>query len=199
MTGWTPVVLVVLAGCLACVALILAATRIFAFLDRVVDRWRPTAEHQARPGHDNLAVGALCVALPIAAFAWYDVGSLVAQTLRDPQFMPIVSMVVTLVVTPTVGIVCLFRWKNARITFLAPSIQTTDWLGRESPWERIKSVTKTPSFRPPGRVGFEVEPGWIIADTNWINVRSIYEEAAEVGVSADPWTESGRSKAATNK
>ena len=80
------------------------------------------------------------------------------------------------------------------------AIDSNDRLARpRESVERIKSVTMTPSFRPPGRVGFEVGRGWIVADTNWINVRSIYEEAAKVGVSADPWAESGRSKAATNK
>lgn len=169
--------------------LLIFGHRFFAYLGGFADGARPTAENQARPGHEQLGVGVICVAAPIIVTVFYNPGAYVADIMRAPEFLPIAFLLVVYVLTPLGGLVGLLMWKNAKLEWVGEQLRTTNLLGKISQPAKVISAKMTPPIRGPGRVGFLFDDGWDFADTSWINIRRMYERALALGAEAEPWKE----------
>lgn len=166
---------------------ILFGHRLFHFLGTLADKLRPTAENEARPGHDELGRGLVCLLGPLIMSVFFDPGEVFAGVLDRPQLLPILSIVVVFILMPLAGAMALLQWRNARLELSAGSISATNALGRHSPAEKILSAKMTPPIRHAGAVWFEHTSGWLRADTSWINIRRQYERLAAAGLPVDPW------------
>lgn len=188
MGGWTIAVLAIVVVLAAAAALFLGE-RVFAFLGRLADKARPTADNEARPGHESLGVGLTCVVAPIAMSALYDVGAFVAEFLRAPAIWPAIVLLVIYVVTPLSGVVGLLMWENAKLEWVGDLLSAINMFGQASPPAKVIAAKMTPPLRGFGRIGFQFGDGWVFADTSWINIRLMYERTRALGAVAEPWKE----------
>ena len=189
MGVWTIVVLAMVVVPVAAAAAVFAAKHAFALLGRLADRARPTADSQARPGHENLGVGMSCVIAPIIVSAFYDSGAVVAELLRSPEIWPAIALLVIYVVTPLSGVVAVLMWKNATLDWVGGGLSVTNLFGRVSPPANVSVVKMTPPLGGPGRVAFQVDDGWVFTNTSWINIRAVYEHARALGAAGEAWKE----------
>lgn len=194
--GWPAQVAIVAVVLVLSLAAIFAGAivlgRVFKFLGSIVDEWRPTPTGEARPGHERLGVGVVCVTGPVIAIFWYDLAApLVALPGSLPYFTPtsVLALVVVLILTPAIGLWCLLNWKNARLEFKGALVRETTSGGQTRDWEMVQAASMQRPIRDAGAVYFELANRSIRTDTNWVNIRDAYEGLARAGVRVDPWEE----------
>ncbi|MGH6949243.1 MAG: hypothetical protein ACREH4_00055 [Vitreimonas sp.] len=164
-------------------------TRVFGYLGRVVDVWRPTGVTQARPGHEHLGAGLVCVSLPVWVLVRFDIVASVERVWRQQELLPILFLLVALVLAPLVGVLAMLRWKNRRLDFHGDRLGEVDIFGRAAPAVQVISARMHPGSGGVGRVAFEVSDGWVVADTSWVNIRAVYETLGKLGIGVEPWRE----------
>jgi hypothetical protein len=160
--------------------------RLFSFLGSIVDTLRPTPIAQARPGHDRLGVGLVCMATPIAAFLWYNVGPSIMM-LPNVGLGGAASLFIVMIATPALGIFGLLSWKNSRLEFDRDRVRRTSWLGRREDWQKVLNASMRTPVRGAGGVYFDLTDRSIRADTSWINIREVYEKLGDAGVQIEAW------------
>lgn len=179
-------VLLILGGLVLLVAF---GRKLFAYLGQRVDEMRPTADHEARPGHQNLGVGMFCIMMPIAFVVFYDPSAILAEDSLVSALLPALALLLIIIATPLAGVIGVLRWRNACLTLSGGLLTATDLFGKSSPPSRVISAKMRPPVRNPGRIDFELSGGWVFADTSWINIRRMYEEVRALGATAEPWRE----------